>query len=117
MSIEIELEQLLHEKAVLEQELRRLEGQQKELETRAKTLCQKIIQELKNKHSAKKAAVNQLQSKVDELEAQLEKFSAHAILERATDDSKEIQEKDENIVIMAAFDKEEESSENIKAQQ
>jgi hypothetical protein len=43
--------------------------------------------------------------------------SAHAILERATDDSKEIQEKDENIVIMAAFDKEEESSENIKAQQ
>ena len=124
LSTEIELEQLLCEKAVLEEELRRLEGHQKELEMRARTLCEKIIQELKNKSSAKREAINQLQSKVDELEAQLEKFSAHGILERAsavtsenaenpeaveeaTDGSEETQEKNENIVMVTAFDKEE----------
>ena len=124
MSTEIELEQLLHEKAVLEEELHRLEGQQKELANRARAVCEKIIQELKNKTSAKRAAINQLRTKVDELEAQLEKISTHAIPEKAnqpveetTNGSKDAQEKDDNIVILTAFDSEEQSGENTKAQQ
>jgi predicted nuclease with TOPRIM domain len=83
LNIEVELEQLLREKATLEEELHRLEGQQKELDTRARSLCQKIIQELKNKTIVKKDVVSQLKAKVEELEAQLEKFSVHAALEKA----------------------------------
>ena len=124
MSTEIELEQLLHEKAALEEELHRLEGQQKELAMRARAVCEKIIHELKTKTSAKRAAINQLRTKVDELEAQLEKISMHAIpekasqtVEEATNGSKDIQEKDDNIIILTAFDNEEKPSENTKAQQ
>ena len=124
MSTEIELEQLLHEKAALEEELHRLEGQQKELAMRARAVCEKIINELKNKTSAKRAAINQLRTKVDELEAQLEKISMHAVpekanqtVEEATNGSKDIQEKDDNIIILTAFDNEEKPSENTKAQQ
>ena len=124
LSTEIELEQLLHEKAVLEEELHRLEGQQKELAMRARAVCEKIIQELKNKTSAKRAAINQLRTKVDELEAQLEKISIHAVpekanqaVEEATDSSKDAQEKDDNIVILTAFENEEQSGENTKPQQ
>ena len=124
MSTEIELEQLLHEKAVLEEELHRLEGQQKELAMRARAVCEKIIQELKNKTSAKRAAINQLRTKVDELEAQLEKISTHAVPEKAnqtveetTNGSKDAQEKDDNIVILTAFENEEQSGENTKTQQ
>ena len=124
LSTEIELEQLLHEKAALEEELHRLEGQQKELAMRARAVCEKIIQELKNKNSAKRAVINQLRTKVDELEAQLEKISMHAVpekanqtLEETTNASKDAQEKDDNIVILTAFDSEEQSGENTKTQQ
>jgi len=124
VSTEIELEQLLHEKAALEEELHRLEGQQKELAMRARAVCEKIIQELKNKTSAKRAAINQLRTKVDELEAQFEKLSPHAIPERAnqaveeaTNGSKDTHEKDDNIVILTAFENEEKLGENTKTQQ
>ena len=124
MSTEIELEQLLHEKAALEEELHRLEGQQKDLSMRARAVCEKIINELKNKTSAKRAAINQLRTKVDELEAQLEKISMHTVPEKAnqtvepaTNDSKDAQEKDDNIVILTAFDSEEKAGENTKTQQ
>ena len=108
----------------MEEELHRLEGQQKELAMRARAVCEKIIQELKNKTSAKRAAINQLRTKVDELEAQLQKLSAHAIPEKAnqtveetTNGSKDTQEKDDNIVILTAFENEEQSGENTKPQQ
>ena len=124
MSTEIELEQLLHEKAALEEELHRLEGQQKDLSMRARAVCEKIIQELKNKTSTKRAAINQLRTKVDELEAQLEKISTHTVpektnqtVEEATSGSKDAQEKDDNIVILTAFENEGQSGENTKPQQ
>ena len=124
MSTEIELEQLLHEKAALEEELHRLEGQQKELSMRARAVCEKIIQELKNKTTTKRAAINQLRTKVDELEAQLEKISMHTVpekanqtLEETTNGSKDIPEKDDNIVILTAFENEGQSGENTKTQQ
>jgi predicted nuclease with TOPRIM domain len=124
LSTEIELEQLLHEKAALEEELHRLEGQQKELSMRARAVCEKIIQELKNKTTTKRAAINQLRTKVDELEAQLEKISMQTVPERANqaveeaaNGSKDAQEKDDNIVILTAFDSEEKAGENTKTQQ
>jgi hypothetical protein len=64
----------------------------------------------------KKVAVSKLQDKVEELEAQLEAFSAHAYLaqaseaEEAASDSEEKQE--DNVVVLTAFDKEEELAEN-----
>ena len=124
MSTEIELEQLLHEKAALEDELHRLEGQQKDLSMRARAVCEKIIQELKNKTTTKRAAITQLRTKVDELEAQLEKISMHTApekanqtVEQATSGSKDAQEKTDNIVILTAFETEEKPSENANPQQ
>ena len=110
MSTEIELEQLLHEKATLEEELHRLEDQQKELAMRARAVCEKIIQELKNKTNAKRAAIDQLRTKVDELEAQFEKISGHAAPETASMPQAEA-------VILTVFDSEEKSAEQTNPQQ
>ncbi len=124
LSNEVELEKLLFEKATLEEEMRRLEERQMELEMRARTLCEKIIEEIKKKNYLKKQTVDQLQIKVDQLEAQLEKFSVSAFLEKASvvtsenaenreavveeaAASKDSQEKDGPPVLIAVFDKEE----------
>ena len=127
----MEFEQLLSEKAGLEQEARDLEEEKKQVETRAKVLCQKIIQELKNKNHAKRESINQLQSKVDNLEAQLDKLSGSGVLERAgvatsenaenkDDTEKALEASEENVsettVIVTALDKEE-LNENSKAEQ
>jgi hypothetical protein len=82
MSEKTELEQLLNEKTDLEQEARELEEEKKQVELKAKALCQKIIQELKNENSGKREEINQLQSKANELEAQLNNVSG-CVLERA----------------------------------
>src|SRR4030042_2877508 len=135
MSMSAEFEQLLNEKAALEDESRDLEEEQKQVEMRAKVLCNRLIQDLKNKNNAKREAVSQLQSKADELEAQLEKLSAPGILEKAgimtrenaekpqsAEDAAEASEaksasEDEDAVVVAALDKEEEMGENLKAEE
>ena len=82
MNESAEFEQLLNQKAHLEADARDLEEKQRQVEAKAKVLCDKIIQELKNKNMAKQEALNQLQSKVDELEAQLEKISGSIVPEK-----------------------------------
>ena len=133
LGISLEIEELLNEKEALEAESRGLEGEQKQLELRVKTLCEKIIQELKKRNFPKREAINRLRSKVDELEAQLEKLSASIFFEKAseaatendeaheaagepTEDSEEEQEKDEKTVFVMALDEEENLRETFKEQ-
>jgi predicted nuclease with TOPRIM domain len=118
-----EIEELLNEKAALEAESRGLEGEQKQLELRVKTLCQKIIQELKKRNFPRRETINRLQSKIEELEAQLEKLAASSFFEKASEEASENnenlemaleeQEKDKNTVFVTTLD-EEELQENIK---
>jgi hypothetical protein len=132
MSEKTEFEQLLNEKADLEQEALELEEEKKQVELRAKALCQKIIQELKNENNGKREEINQLQSKADELEAQLNKVSG-CILECArvvskindenhednsnlVESSDEIEDLDETNILVTTVD-EDALSENIKTEQ
>ena len=128
MSEKTEFEQLLNQKADLEQEARELEEERKQVEIRAREVCEKIIQELKEKNSAKREAINQLQAKADALESQLNDVSG-CILERAgvTDNQSgdiEIPEEFldgnegniENSVIVAAVEDAEEA-EDLKTEQ
>ena len=118
-----EIEELLNEKAALEAESRGLEGEQKQLELRVKTLCQKIIQELKKRNFPRREAINRLRSKVEELEAQLEKLAASSYFEKACAEENasnknleaalDEQGKIKNTVFVANLD-EEELRENIK---
>jgi len=135
MSMSAEFEQLLNEKAALEDESRDLEEEQKKVEMRAKALCNRIIQDLKNKNDAKREEISQLQSKADELEAQLEKLSAPGILEKAGIMTSENAEKPqsaeyaaeaseaktesevEDTVVVAALDEQEETGEKLEAEQ
>jgi hypothetical protein len=134
MSLSAEFEQLLNEKAALEDESRDLEEEQKKVEMRAKALCNRIIEDLKNKNDAKREAISQLQSKADELEAQLEKLSAPGFLEKAGIMTSENAEKPQSAdaveaseaktesegeatVMVAALDKEAETGENLKVEQ
>jgi chaperonin cofactor prefoldin len=66
-----DLERLMKEKESLESESRRLDEEQEKLNLRVKALCEKIIQQTKKKNSEKKQAANQLQTRIDSLEAQL----------------------------------------------
>ncbi len=75
LSETVQLEQLMNEKAGVEDEARELDEEQKQLKLRAKMLTEKIIQELKKKNNAKQESVNKLQSKVGELELQLKALS------------------------------------------
>jgi len=75
LSETVQLEQLINEKTGQEEESRRLDEEQKQLKLRAKALCEKIVQELKKKNSEKQQAVNQLQSRIGNLEAQLSTLS------------------------------------------
>ena len=93
-------------------------------------LCQKIIQELKDKNSAKRETINQIQSKVGELESQLNKLSS-CVLEQAGIATSESEEKHEsaektaekqqdggeNAVIITTVDQEDEQHENLNTEQ
>ena len=87
MSETIQLEQLLNEKTGVEEESRDLDEEQKQLKLKAKVLAEKIIQELRKKNNAKQQTVNQLQSKVGELENQLNNLSVSGVLGNAADES------------------------------
>jgi hypothetical protein len=87
MSETIQLEQLLHEKAGVEEESHELDEEQKQLRLKAKVLAEKIIQELKKKNNAKQDQVNKLQSKVGELENQLNNLSVSGVLGNSVDES------------------------------
>src|SRR3972149_10565505 len=97
MSETIQLEQVLNEKQGVEEESRGLDEEQKQLKLKAKVLAEKIIQELKKKNSAKQQTVNQLQSKVGELENQLNNLSVSGVLKN--DDSSM---SDSNVEVKAA---------------
>lgn len=71
----MQVEQLLNEKANIEDEGRELDEEQKQLKLRVRTLTEKIIHELKKRNTIKQEAVNQLQSEVEELESQLNSLS------------------------------------------
>jgi len=70
-----ELESLVREKADLEEESRRLDVEQKKLNLRAKTLYEKLIQEMRRKNTEKQQTLSQLQSKIGNLEKQLANIS------------------------------------------
>ena len=74
MSETIQLEELLNEKASMEDESCDLDQEQRQLKDRAKALTAKIIEELRKKNNAKQESVNNLQSKVNELELELSKL-------------------------------------------
>ncbi len=79
MSERTELEQLVKEKSNLEEQSQRLDEEQKKLNLRAKMLYEKIIQEIKKKNNEKEQAVNQLQTKIGDLEAQLDRLLVSGI--------------------------------------
>jgi len=70
-----ELESLMREKADLEEESHHLDVEQKKLNLRAKALYEKIIQEMRSKNTEKQQTLNQLQSKIGNLENQLATLS------------------------------------------
>ncbi len=91
MSETIQLEQLLDEKASMEDEGHGLDEEHRQLRDRAKALTAKIIEELRKQNNAKQNAVNGMQSKVNELELQLSGLqetktpdNADAVMEEAT---------------------------------
>ena len=87
MSETVQLEQLINEKTGVEEESRHLDEEQRQLKLRAKVLCEKIIQELKKKNSQKQQSVNQLQSRIGALEAQLNTLSVTSVLGENTNES------------------------------
>ena len=122
MSETIQLEQLISEKSGVEEESRHLDEEQRQLKLRAKMLCEKIIQELKKKNGQKQQSVNQLQSRIGALEAQLNTLSVSSVLgenaKEATIDNgdeaeatevleEEMQETEDNAVTVNEVDNEE----------
>jgi chromosome segregation ATPase len=79
MTDTFQLEQLQNEKSSIEQESQELEEEQRQLKLRAKTLTEKIIQELKKRNNIKQESVNKLQTKVNELEKQLNTLSISSV--------------------------------------
>ena len=79
MTDTFQLEQLQNEKSSIEQESQELEEEQRQLKLRAKTLTEKIIQELKKRNNIKQESVNKLQTKVNELEKQLNTLSVSSV--------------------------------------
>jgi len=68
----LDLERVMKDKAILEEESRRLDEAQERLHLQARMLCGKImIQEMKKRNGEKRQALDQLQEKVSSLEAQL----------------------------------------------
>jgi peptidoglycan hydrolase CwlO-like protein len=134
MSATVEMEQLQNEKARLEEEGRNLDEELKQLERRWKLLNeQAVIQDLRSQNTAKQEAINQLKSKISQLETQLgtlvnrPKEEAPATVtqnaenQQATKEtaraSAEAQEKgDEDTIKITALDSEEEISEKLAEQ-
>ena len=81
MGEKTEFEQLMKEKSVLEEESQRLDDEQKKLNLRAKMLCEKLIQEIKKTNSEKQQAVNKLQTRIGDLEAQLDRLSVSGTID------------------------------------
>ena len=79
MSDTFQLEQLQSEKSSVERESHELDEEHRQLKLRAKTLTEKIIQELKKRNNIKQESVNKLQTKVNELEKQLNKLSISSV--------------------------------------
>jgi hypothetical protein len=65
------LEQLTKEKECLEEEFQCLEEEQRNLDLRARILCEKIIQAMRKRNSVKQLAVNQLRERIAKMETQL----------------------------------------------
>ena len=85
-----DLEQLMKEKTNLEIESHRLDEQQKELDTRARTLCESVIKETKKRNLSKQHAVNQLRERIGSMEARL--GLENAIYETKVENDKKQQE-------------------------
>jgi DNA repair exonuclease SbcCD ATPase subunit len=66
-----DFEELLKEKAGLEEKLNCLDEEQTKLDLRARMLCEKIIQELKKRNSEKQQAANQLRIEIGRMETLL----------------------------------------------
>jgi len=81
MSETFQLEQLLNEKTGAEKESQELDEEQRKLKLRAKMLTEKIIQEIKKRNSAKQESVDKLQTKVNELEKQLNTLSISRVID------------------------------------
>jgi hypothetical protein len=122
MSETVQLEQLINEKTGVEEESRHLDEEQRQLKLRAKVLCEKIIQELKKKNNQKQQSVNQLQSRIGALEAQLNTLSVSSVLGEKGNESgngngdegqeteafeEEMQETDDSAVTVSEVDNEE----------
>ena len=99
MSDTVQLEQLQSEKSSVEQEAHQLDEEQRQLKLRAKTLTEKIIQELKKRNNIKQESVNKLQTKVNELEKQLNTLSISSVR-----DAKDLPEDNEQAEIQTADD-------------
>jgi hypothetical protein len=99
MSDTVQLEQLQSEKSSVEQEAHQLDEEQRQLKLRAKTLTEKIIQELKKRNNIKQESVNKLQTKVNELEKQLNTLSISSVR-----DAKDLPEDNEQEEIQTADD-------------
>ena len=69
--LEGNLEELLQEKADLERNLRCLDEQERELDQRARILCEKITQEIRKRNNEKQRAIYQLQDANAKMENQL----------------------------------------------
>jgi hypothetical protein len=107
LSETIQLEQLLNEKSGAEEESRELDEEQRQLKLRAKVLAEKIIQEIKKKNTTKQETVNKLQSKIGELETQLNSLSVSSVLGRTGPIPDEVAEGNgEEEVATEAFDEE-----------
>ena len=125
LSETVQFEQMMNEKSSMEEESRHLDEAQKQLKIRAKVLAEKIIQELRKKNIEKKQAVDQLQSKIGNLEAQLNALSVSDIppapaieetaeVKEATETAEppnegfaeEMPETDENVTIAAVEEEE-----------
>ena len=99
MSDTVQLEQLQSEKSSVEQKAHELEEEQRQLKLRARALTEKIIQELKKRNNIKQESVNKLQTKVNELEKQLNTLSISSVR-----DAKDLPEDNEQAEIQTADD-------------
>lgn len=95
-----QLEHLMNAKASMESEGRELEEQQKQLKLKAKTLTEKIIQELKKRNAAKQEVVKKLQSRVNDLESELNQLQAPdvpLVVNKDAESDKEMEEAVESL--------------------
>jgi len=75
LSENIGLDELIEEKADLEEESRRLDEEQRHQSLRIKILCEKLVQEIKKKNSQKRQTIDQMHTRIDKLETRLKEIS------------------------------------------